>query len=99
MRVLNWGNIASGFFVSILAGCGGGHGGGYGSMMPPPTTVPPPTTMPAPTITFSQPAAAATINLRQALTVAWATANPTNCTATTSSPARGAIPRRPNDRG
>src|SRR5712672_1215487 len=85
MRVLNWGNIASGFFVSILAECGGSHGGGYGSTMPPPTT------MPAPTITFSQPAAAATINLGQAVTVAWTTANATTCTATTSSAAGGAF--------
>jgi len=89
MRVLTSGKIASGFFVITLAGCGGGHGSGYGSMMPPPTTPPP--TMPAPTITFSQPAAAAAINLGQAVTVAWTSANATSCTATTSSATGGAF--------
>ena len=88
MRVLNWGIIASGFFVSMLGGCGGGHGG-YGSMMPAPATPAP--TMPAPTISFSQPAAAATINFGQAVTVAWTSANATSCTATTSSAAGGAF--------
>ncbi|HEY2633450.1 MAG TPA: hypothetical protein VGI51_01945 [Steroidobacteraceae bacterium] len=89
MRVLNWGKIASGFFVSMLAGCGGGHGGGYGSMTPAPTTPAP--AMPAPTISFSQPAAAATINFGQAVTVAWTSANATSCTAKTSSAAGGAF--------
>jgi hypothetical protein len=44
---------------------------------------------PAPTVTFSQPAAAATINFGQALTLAWASTNTTSCTATTSSAAGG----------
>jgi hypothetical protein len=65
--------------VSALAGCGGGHGSGYGSMMP------------APTVSFSQPAAAATINFGQALTIAWTLAYTTSCTATTSSAAGGAF--------
>jgi len=76
MRVSTWGQITSGLFASALVGCGGSHGG-YGSMMP------------APTVSFSQPAAAATINLGQALTVAWASAYTTSCTATTSSAAGG----------
>jgi hypothetical protein len=79
MRVSTWGQITSGLFVSALVGCGGGHGG-YGSMM-----------MPAPTVSFSQPAAAATINFGQALTVAWTSAYTTSCTATTSSAAGGAF--------
>jgi len=65
--------------LSALLGCGGSHGG-YGSMM-----------MPAPTVSFSQPAAAATINFGQALTMAWTSAYTTSCTATTSSAAGGAF--------
>jgi hypothetical protein len=75
MRVLTWGRITSGLFVSVLVGCGG-HGG-YGSMMP------------APTVSFSQPAAAATINFGQTLSLAWTSAYTTSCTATTSSEAGG----------
>jgi hypothetical protein len=78
MRVSNWGKVASGLFVSVLVGCHGHHGG-YGSMTP------------APTVSFSQPAAAATINFGQALTVAWTSAYATSCTATTSSAAGGAF--------
>src|ERR1700726_4825786 len=77
MRIGTWRQIASGLFVSALVGCGGGHGG-YGSMM-----------MPAPTVSFSQPAAAAAINFGQALTVAWTSAYTTSCAATTSSAAGG----------
>jgi hypothetical protein len=58
MRVSTWGQFSSGLVVSMLAACGGGDGG-YGSM-----------TL-SPTIHFSQPAAAATINFGQATTVAW----------------------------
>src|ERR1700719_4868203 len=76
MRLSTWGQIASGLFVSVLAGCHGHHGG-YGSMKA------------APTVSFSQPAAAATINFGQALTVAWTSASTTSCTATTSSAAGG----------
>jgi hypothetical protein len=47
--------------------------------------------MPAPTVSFSQPAAAATINFGQALTIAWTLAYTTSCTATTSSAAGGAF--------
>jgi hypothetical protein len=77
MRVSTWGRVGSGLFVSALAACGGGHGGGYGSSMP------------APTVSFSQPAAAATIDFGQALTVTWTSAYTTACTATTSSAAGG----------
>src|SRR5258708_13053104 len=78
MRVSTWGPITSGLFVSALVGCGGGHGG-YGSMMP------------APTVSFSQPAAAATINFGQSLAVTWTSANTTSGTPTTSSAAGGAF--------
>jgi hypothetical protein len=79
MRVSNWAMVSSGLFVCALAGCGGGHGGGYGGSP----------MNPAPTVSFSQPAAAATINFGQALTVAWTSAYTTSCTATTSSAAGG----------
>jgi hypothetical protein len=46
---------------------------------------------PAPTVSFSQPGAAAIINFGQALTVAWMSAYSTSCTATTSSAAGGAF--------
>ncbi|HLZ99586.1 MAG TPA: hypothetical protein VKP66_16750 [Steroidobacteraceae bacterium] len=45
--------------------------------------------MPAPTVSFSQPAAAATINFGQALIVAWTSTYTTSCTAMTSSAAAG----------
>jgi hypothetical protein len=77
MRVSTWGRIASGLLVSVLTACGGGHGGGYGSAMP------------APTVSFSQPAAATTIDFGQAVTVTWTSAYTTSCTATTSSAAGG----------
>jgi hypothetical protein len=80
MRVSNWGKVTSGLFVSVLAGCGGGHGSGYGGSM-----------NTAPTVSFSQPGAAATINFGQATTLAWTSAYTTSCTATTSSAAGGAF--------
>src|SRR5579859_3928831 len=80
MRVSNWGRVTFGLLVSVLAGCGGGHGGGYGGSM-----------NPAPTVSFSEPGAAATINFGQALTVTWTSAYTTSCTATTSSSAGGAF--------
>jgi hypothetical protein len=46
---------------------------------------------PAPTVSFSQPAAAATVNFGQAVTVAWTSAYTTSCTAMTSSAAGGAF--------
>jgi len=81
MRVSNWGKVTSGLFVCVLAGCGGGHGSGYGGSP----------MNPAPTVSFSQPGAAATINFGQATTLAWTSAYTTSCTATTSSAAGGAF--------
>ena len=79
MRISTWGQVSSGLLISMLAACGGGGGGGYGSM-----------TL-APTVNFSQPAAAATINFGQAMTVAWTSAYSTSCTASASSAAAGAF--------
>ena len=83
MRVSNWGKVTSGLFVCVLAGCGGGHGGGsgYGGG----------STNPAPTVSFSQPGAAAAINFGQATTLTWTSAYTTSCTATTSTAAGGAF--------
>jgi hypothetical protein len=80
MRIARSGKVGFGLFVSVLAGCGGGMGGGYGS-----------SSMPAPTVTFSQPGAAATVNFGQAVTVAWTSAYATACTASASSAAAGAF--------
>jgi hypothetical protein len=80
MRISMSGKVAFGSLVSVLAACGGGHGG-YGSS----------SMMAAPTVTFSQPAAADTVNLGQAVTVAWSSAYTTACTAAASSAAAGAF--------
>ncbi len=81
MRVSNWGKVTSGLVVCVLAGCGGGHGSGYGGAP----------MNPAPTVSFSQPGAAATINFGQATTLTWTSAYTTSCTATTSSAAGGSF--------
>ena len=80
MRSSTGGRITAALFTSALVGCGGGGSGGYGSTMPP-----------APTVSFSQPAAGATINFGQDLMVAWTSTYATSCTATTSSAAGGAF--------
>jgi hypothetical protein len=80
MRISTSGMVALGFLMSAVAACGGGHGG-YGSS----------SSMPAPTVTFSQPAAADTVNLGQAVTVTWTSAYTTACTASVSSAAAGAF--------
>jgi len=80
MRIPKLGKVAFSSLASVVAACGGGHGG-YGSS----------SSMPAPTVTFSQPAAADTVNLGQAVTVAWTSAYTTACTASVSSAAAGAF--------
>ena len=82
MRVSNWGKVTSGLFVCMLAGCGGGHGSGYGGSG---------SLNPAPTVSFSQPAEAATINFGQSFTVTWTSTYATSCSATTSGAAGGAF--------
>jgi hypothetical protein len=81
LRVSTWGKVSTGLLAGALAACGGGGGGGggYGSMML------------APTVSISQPAAAATVNFGQAVTVTWTSAYTTSCTATTSSATGGAF--------
>ena len=82
MRVSTWGAMAFGLMASALAGCGGnGSGGGYGSGGSAPA--------PAPTVSFSQPSASATVNLGEAVTAAWTSANATSCTAAVSGASGG----------
>ena len=63
--------------IAVIAACGGGYGsssmssGGCGS--------------PAPTVAFSTPAQAMSVNLGQAVKLAWASNNATSCTASASS--------------
>ena len=83
--------IATGAVViGVVAACGGGYGGGGsmmagssgsgyggGNMNPPPT------------VTFSTPAQAMSINLGQAVKLAWTSSSATSCTASTSSTTGG----------
>ncbi len=84
MRVLNrgasnWGALAPSLAASLLIGCGGGMGGsGYGGSMPPP-----------PSVNFTTPAQAMTINLGQGVNLSWTSANVSSCTASTSNAMAG----------
>jgi hypothetical protein len=84
-RIFTSVEVAFVLLMSLLAACGGGHGGT--PYMPPPTPAP----SPAPTASFSQPAAGATLSYGQALTLTWTSANSTACTAKTSSAAGAAF--------
>src|ERR1700678_53132 len=83
MSVSTWGTIAFGSMVIALAGCGGGgSSGAYGSGGSAAPTL-------APTVSFSQPAAASSINLGEAVAAAWTSTNATSCTATVSGASGG----------
>jgi hypothetical protein len=71
--------------VAALTACGGG-GNGYSSpmMMPPPPAA-------APTVTFTAPAQATSINFGRSVTLTWSTTNATSCTASTSSTIGGSF--------
>jgi hypothetical protein len=80
------GIVASGIVAGLLIGCGGGGGGygggssgggGYNSPMP--------------TVKFTSPAQASSINLGQAVQLAWTSTYATSCTATTSSTTGGSF--------
>ena len=75
--------VSSASMAALLVACGGGGSSGYTA--PPPS---PPAT-PAATANFTQPAAATTINLGQAVTLEWSSANSTGCTASASSASGG----------
>jgi hypothetical protein len=80
--------IAASAIVATAVSCGGGGysggssstsaGGGYGSM-------------PMPTVKFTAPSPATTINLGQAVQLSWTTSYATSCSATASSTIGGAF--------
>ena len=82
--------IRSGLFLWVpvvgataLTACGGG-GSGYNSPM-----TPPPPAMP--TVSFTAPAQATSINFGRSVTLTWSTTNATSCTASTSSTTGGSF--------
>jgi hypothetical protein len=102
VRGLHRGVIVLAVMVGVSAGCGGGGGGsggsgssgggsGYGSPMPMP--------MPMPTVMFTAPMSAATINLGQAVQLAWTSTNATSCSATASNMTGSAFPTNPATNG
>jgi hypothetical protein len=77
-----------GVTAAVLTACGGG-GGGYNAPMAPMSPMPPPT--PMPTVTFTAPAQATSVNFGRGLQLTWASTNATSCTATTSSTIGGSF--------
>jgi hypothetical protein len=69
--------------ASILAACGGSDGSGYMTPVTP--------AAPAPTVSFSQPTLASSINYGQSVTLTWASTNATSCMASASNAAGGAF--------
>jgi hypothetical protein len=95
VREFRWYRAVPGIAAGFLIGCGGGGGGygggmsaggggggGYGGMPSPP---------PMPTVSFTSPAQAKTINFGQGVQLAWTSANATSCSASTSSTMGGAF--------
>src|SRR5579863_1559899 len=72
------GSVLTVLAANVLAGCGGG-GGGYGSSSP------------MPSITFTAPMQATSINFGQAVHLAWTSNYATSCTASTSSTMGGSF--------
>jgi hypothetical protein len=95
VRVLPAGVAACAVVIGVIAACGGGGygggsgmgaaagGGGSGYGGGP--------TNPPPTVAFSTPAQAVSINLGQAVNLAWSANNATSCTASASSMTGGAF--------
>jgi hypothetical protein len=80
IRISTASYLAIGILASALSACGGdgGGGGGYGTGMSGMSS-------PAPTVTFSKPAQALSINYGQAVTLSWTSTYATSCSASTSS--------------
>jgi len=91
VRALNAGVAVGAVVLSALAACGGGYGGGssysmgggamgggYGGGM-----------NPAPTVAFTTPAQAMSVNLGQAVKLAWSSTYASSCNAAASSAAAG----------
>ncbi len=87
IRALGGGIVASAVILSVVAACGGyggssgyggsgGMGGAYGGSTPP-------------TVAFSTPSAAVSVNLGQAVKLAWTSSHASACTASTSSMSGG----------
>ena len=74
--------LASCSATCFMVGCGG-KGGGYGGYMTP--------AMAMPTVMFSSPAQATTINFGQTVKLSWASTNASSCSATTSNAMAGAF--------
>jgi hypothetical protein len=70
--------------VGLLVGCGGSGGGSYSGM-----TNPMPN--PMPTVMFTSPSQLTTINLGQAVSLAWTSTNATSCSASASSTIGGSF--------
>ncbi|HVN46736.1 MAG TPA: hypothetical protein VMT66_16015 [Steroidobacteraceae bacterium] len=78
--------LAIGLVMSLAGACGGGYGGGggmgsgggYGASPPP-------------SVAFTAPAQAMSINLGQAVKLAWTASNATSCTASASSATAGSF--------
>ena len=95
VRGLHSGLIVLAILVGISAGCGGGSGSGYGSSMPMPMPMP----TPMPTVMFTAPMSASSINLGQAVQLAWTSTNATSCSATASNMIGSAFPTNPATSG
>jgi hypothetical protein len=87
-RVLTAAVVMCAVVAAVVAACGGGYGSGgsmgssaggaYGGA-------------PSPTVAFSTPAQAMSINLGQAVTLAWSASNASSCTASASSMTGGSF--------
>jgi hypothetical protein len=83
---------ASYAFVLVLAGCGGGKGGGYSTSTPAGSSYGTgSTTQAMPAVMFSSPTQASTIHLGQAMKLSWTATNATSCSASASSDIGGAF--------
>src|SRR5277367_4933371 len=78
--VLNWGAAAPCLAASLLIGCGGGGGGGYNG-----------STSPMPTVNFTTPSSAASINFGQGVSLSWTSTYVSSCMGSTSSATAGAF--------
>src|SRR5277367_1070399 len=78
--VLHWGAAAPCVAASLLLGCGGGGGGGYGGSAPP-----------TPTVNFTTPSSATSINFGQGVSLEWTSAYVSSCMGSTSSAMAGAF--------
>lgn len=84
VRVLITGVSSCAVVIGVIAACGGG-GGGYGSSMSMGGSGSGYGGSPAPTVSFSTPAQSMSVNLGQAVKLAWASNYTTSCMASTSS--------------